>query len=55
MGLAERVGFFERTLIQDALLSCNGCIKDIMMTLSLPRKTLYDKIKKYNLQRKESD
>ncbi len=55
MGLAERVGFFERTLLQDALLSCNGSIKDTMEMLSLPRKTLYDKMKKYDLQRKESE
>ena len=53
MGLAERVGFFERTLLQDALLSCNGSIKDTMEMLSLPRKTLYDKMKKYDLARKE--
>ncbi|WP_440875733.1 sigma-54-dependent transcriptional regulator [Thalassotalea sp. PLHSN55] len=53
MGLAERVGFYERNLIQDALVSCNGSIKDTMEVLSLPRKTLYDKMKKYDLQRKE--
>lgn len=54
MGLVERVGFFEKTLIQDALHTNNGCIKDTMEMLSLPRKTLYDKMKKYDLQRKES-
>lgn len=55
MGLAERVGFFEKTLIQDALHTSNGCIKDTMEMLSLPRKTLYDKMKKYDLQRKETE
>lgn len=55
MGLSERVGFFEKTLIQDALHTTNGCIKDTMEMLSLPRKTLYDKMKKYDLQRKETD
>lgn len=54
MGLVERVGFFEKTLIQDALHTNNGSIKDTMEMLSLPRKTLYDKMKKYDLQRKES-
>lgn len=55
MVLSERVGFFEKTLIQDALHTTNGCIKDTMEMLSLPRKTLYDKMKKYGLQRKETE
>jgi len=53
MTLQQRVGFFEKSLIQECLSNNNGCIKDCMHELSLPRKTLYDKIKKYHIERKE--
>jgi len=53
MTLQQRVGFFEKSLIQESLSNNNGCIKDCMHELSLPRKTLYDKIKKYHIERKE--
>ena len=53
MSLAQRVEFFESSLIQEALANHKGCIKDCMAELALPRKTLYDKMKKYNLERKE--
>lgn len=52
-GLTKRVEFFERSLIHEALLSNEGSIKDTMALLSLPRKTLYDKMKKYGLHKKE--
>jgi two-component system C4-dicarboxylate transport response regulator DctD len=51
--LTERVEFFEKSLIEEALENNNGKIKDTMEQLGLPRKTLYDKMKKYHLVRDE--
>ena len=51
MGLTQRVEFFEKFLIEEALASNEGCIKDTMEELNLDRKTLYDKMKKYELER----
>ena len=51
MGLTQRVEFFEKFLIEEALASNEGCIKDTMEELNLARKTLYDKMKKYELER----
>ena len=52
MGLTQRVEFFEKFLIEEALANNEGCIKDTMEELNLARKTLYDKMKKYELERK---
>ena len=41
----------ERGLIEQQLKVNNGSIKDTMAALGLPRKTLYDKMKKYRLER----
>ncbi len=49
--LPEKVEWFERTVIEDALGRCQGNIKQAMVELGLPRKTLYDKLKKYGLSR----
>ena len=49
--LQERVELFERGLLEEALRTCEGSIKDAMVHLGLPRKTLYDKMKKYGLER----
>lgn len=51
--LASQVDCFERGLIEQALLSCNGSIKDVMDTLAIPRKTLYDKMRKYGLNKSD--
>tara|TARA_R110001583_G_scaffold26092_4_gene94201 strand:- start:18451 stop:19818 length:1368 start_codon:yes stop_codon:yes gene_type:complete len=51
--LTERVEFFERSLIEEALGYSKGKIKDTMEALNLPRKTLYDKMKKYQIARDE--
>jgi two-component system, NtrC family, C4-dicarboxylate transport response regulator DctD len=51
--LTERVEFFERSLIEEALGFNKGKIKDTMESLNLPRKTLYDKMKKYQIARDE--
>ncbi|MBL4900789.1 MAG: sigma-54-dependent Fis family transcriptional regulator [Colwellia sp.] len=53
MSLLERVEFFESSLIEEALTNNNGSIKDTMHELMLARKTLYDKMKKYDLVREK--
>jgi two-component system C4-dicarboxylate transport response regulator DctD len=53
MSLPERVEFFERSLIEEALTNNNGSIKGTMNELMLARKTLYDKMKKYDLVREK--
>jgi len=49
--LAEHVDRFERSLIEHALVSANGSIKEVMTDLAVPRKTLYDKMRKYGLKK----
>ncbi|MHA7879322.1 MAG: sigma-54-dependent transcriptional regulator [Saccharospirillum sp.] len=49
--LAEAVEAFESAYIEQALKECQGRIKDTMTQLGLPRKTLYDKMKKYALDK----
>lgn len=53
MSLLQRVEFFERVLIEEALSHNKGSIKQTMEQLELPRKTLYDKMRKYDLDRKQ--
>ena len=52
MTLSEHVAIFERALINEALKDSGGIIKDTMHLLGLPRKTLYDKMQKYDLDKK---
>jgi two-component system C4-dicarboxylate transport response regulator DctD len=51
--LAEQVDCFERGLIEHALVTLNGSIKDVMVALAMPRKTLYDKMRKYGLNKSD--
>ena len=51
--LAHQVDCFERGLIEQALLASNGSIKDVMDALEIPRKTLYDKMRKYGLNKND--
>lgn len=51
--LPQQVEDFERSLIEQALVSSNGSIKDVMDTLAIPRKTLYDKMRKYGLDKSD--
>jgi len=51
MTLPEQLECFERSLIEQQLKANNGSIKATMEALGLPRKTLYDKMKKYRLDR----
>jgi two-component system C4-dicarboxylate transport response regulator DctD len=49
--LAKQVDYFERSLLEHALVASNGSIKDVMAALAIPRKTLYDKMRKYSLKK----
>jgi two-component system C4-dicarboxylate transport response regulator DctD len=51
--LPERVEQFERMLIHTELSRHGGSIKDTLHSLGLPRKTLYDKMKKYGLDKSD--
>ncbi len=51
LSLAEKVNFYEQSLIEEALSRTQGSIKSTMDILQLPRKTLYDKMTKYGLSR----
>ena len=51
MTLPEHVEAFERALIEQALAETGGVIKDTMELLGLARKTLYDKMQKYGLDK----
>lgn len=51
--LSEMVDQFEATVISSALKECQGSIKDTMARLGLARKTLYDKMKKYGIDKKD--
>ncbi|EKD39347.1 MAG: hypothetical protein ACD_75C00435G0001, partial [uncultured bacterium] len=51
--LPQQVDCFERSLIEHALVSSGGSIKDVMTILDIPRKTLYDKMRKYGLKKSD--
>lgn len=49
--LVQQVERFEKSLIEHALVSTSGSLKDAMEVLQLPRKTLYDKMRKFGLKK----
>ncbi|WP_421868526.1 sigma-54-dependent transcriptional regulator [Motiliproteus sp.] len=51
--LPEKVEQFEKMLIEEALARHDGRIKETMEQLGLPRKTLYDKMRKYRLDKQD--
>jgi two-component system C4-dicarboxylate transport response regulator DctD len=53
--LADRVGQFERSLIAAKLQKNKGTIKKTYEDLGISRKTLYQKMKKYQLDKKSAD
>jgi two-component system, NtrC family, C4-dicarboxylate transport response regulator DctD len=52
LNLPERVGAYEKFLIEEEFKANNGAVDATYAGLGIPRKTLYDKIKKYNINRK---
>lgn len=51
MTLPEQLERFEKTLLEQELKRQKGSIKGTMDALGLPRKTLYDKMRKYDLDK----
>ena len=51
LSFAEKVSFYEQSLLEEALERNQGSIKQTMQTLQLARKTLYDKMSKYGLNK----
>lgn len=49
--LPEQVECFEKSAIEQSLAANKGSIKDTMDALGVPRKTLYDKMSKYHLDK----
>ncbi len=53
MTLPEQVEQFEKLVLEEELSRNSGSLKITQETLGLPRKTLYDKMKKYGLDKKD--
>jgi two-component system C4-dicarboxylate transport response regulator DctD len=51
--LGGKVEVFERAVIEQALKSTGGSVRQACETLGMPRNTLYDKMKKYGLSREQ--
>lgn len=51
MTLPDQIERFEKILLEQELLRQKGSIKGTMEALGLPRKTLYDKMRKYGLDK----
>ncbi|CAM3075588.1 sigma-54-dependent transcriptional regulator [Vibrio diazotrophicus] len=49
--LSDQVAEYEKSLIEQTLIECSGSIKDTMELLKIPRKTLYDKMQKYQINK----
>ncbi|ATC57817.1 sigma-54-dependent transcriptional regulator [Vibrio anguillarum] len=49
--LVEQVAEFEKSVIEQALIECGGRINETMERLNVPRKTLYDKMQRYGLDK----
>ncbi len=51
LSLHEKVAFYECALIEEALSQTSGSVKETIALLKLPRKTFYDKVAKYGIER----
>lgn len=51
--LADQVGEFERSIIVGALAASNGSLRQVYESLGISRKTLYEKMQKYGLDRRD--
>ncbi|CAN0519631.1 unnamed protein product, partial [Scytosiphon promiscuus] len=51
--LSDRVSGFERNAIATALTTHNGRLKETYEALGLSRKSLYEKMQKYSLNRED--
>lgn len=53
LSLAEQVDLFEKSLIESELARHKGSVKATIEALNVPRKTFYDKLKRYGLSRED--
>ncbi|HYH22708.1 MAG TPA: sigma-54 dependent transcriptional regulator [Azospirillum sp.] len=53
LSLAEQVDLFEKRLIEAELARHKGSVKATIEALNVPRKTFYDKLKRYGLSRED--
>jgi len=53
LSLSKQVEQFEASLLEHALASTSGSLKEVMAILDLPRKTLYEKMRKYGLDKSD--
>lgn len=51
--MTQRLDYFEYTLLFDALKRHGGRLKEVQQELQVSRKTLYDKLKKHNLDKSQ--
>ena len=51
--LSDKVSVFEKTVIEQALAENGGNIQDTADALSLPRRTLNEKMRRYEIERKD--
>ncbi|MCP3689054.1 MAG: sigma-54-dependent Fis family transcriptional regulator, partial [Gammaproteobacteria bacterium] len=51
--LHDSVEWFEKSFIEQALENCGGSINATLERLGTPRKTLYDKMRKYGIDKKQ--
>lgn len=51
--LSTRIALYEKTIIEDVLHHHNGNISAVLEHLSIPRRTLNEKMKKYNILSKD--
>lgn len=51
--MAQRLDYFEYTLLFDALKRHGGRLKEVQQELQVSRKTLYDKLKKHQLDKSQ--
>jgi len=51
--LADQVADFERSVIAGALIAANGSLRSVYESLGVSRKTLYEKMQKYGLDKRD--
>ena len=51
MALPQRVEAYEARLIREALSVHKGDVRSTLETLGIPRKTFYDKLQRYEIDR----
>ncbi|MBA4764377.1 sigma-54-dependent transcriptional regulator [Qipengyuania huizhouensis] len=50
VSLRSMIANFEKAILEDAMVRTNGKISEVQRSLSIPRKTLYDKLNKYGIK-----